>query len=297
MREILEEDTAPAREREALPDELARRLQCPRCGRGALSPERDALSCQACGVRFPIRDGRFPDFLSDAERTAMEREIAFWRDSIGEHVYQDESEESYRHWAELLGTSPSDAAIEIGCGSGALLSRLEAGLKVGIDPAKNLLVPTHGFFGFVCNACHLPFKDGTFDLAYFKHSLHHVEDKRRGFDEAVRITRPGGRLVIIEPNASHPQRRLISNPRSIFRTTRLLTRFIGPVETFQTMDELLAWAKESRLDCEAAQFTESEYDRLTVRQALQKIYARVLKPVLPEKYLHPNYFLSFRKPA
>ena len=103
--------------------------------------------------------------------------------------------------------------------------------------------------------------------------------------------------VIIEPNASHPQRRLISNPRSIFRTTRLLTRFIGPVETFQTMDELLAWAKESRLDCEAAQFTESEYDRLTVRQALQKIYARVLKPVLPEKYLHPNYFLSFRKPA
>jgi hypothetical protein len=113
----------------------------------------------------------------------------------------------------------------------------------------------------------------------------------------VRIARPGGRLVIIEPNASHPQRRLISNPRSIFRTTRLLTRFIGPVETFQTMDELLAWAKELHLDCETARLTGSDYDRLTVRQALQKIYARLLRPVLPEKYRHPNYFISLRKRA
>jgi ubiquinone/menaquinone biosynthesis C-methylase UbiE/uncharacterized protein YbaR (Trm112 family) len=288
--------TESARAPEAISSELLSLLQCPRCA-GALGRGAGSLSCLKCGTAFPIRDGRFPDFLSDEERAALEREIAFWRDSIGEHVYQDESEGSYRRWAEQLGASPSDAVIEIGCGSGALLTRLAARLKVGIDPAKNLLVPTQGFAGFLGSAGHLPFRDASFNLVYFKHSLHHVEDKRRAFDEAVRITRRGGRLVIIEPNASHPQRRLISNPKSIFRTTHLLTRFIGPVETFQTMEELLGWAKEHHLDCEMAQFTESEYDRLTIRQALQKIYARMLWPILPEKYLRPNYFLSFRKPA
>ena len=46
----------------------------------------------------------------------------------------------------------------------------------------------------------LPFADATFDVVFSHEVLEHVRDDRRSAQELVRVTRPGGRVVIFVPN-------------------------------------------------------------------------------------------------
>ena len=274
---------------------LIDKLLCPLC-RGDLScAQAEIVECIRCKAVFPIAQERFVDFLTTEDRKRLQREIEFWQAHYQGKVYQDECEESYQRIMERMGVCESDEILEIGCGSGALLKRLPAKLKVGIEPVIGLLSATEGFDAVVGNAERLPFKDETFDLVYFKHSLHHVEIKELAIREALRITRPGGRLMVCEPNLLHPQRRAIANPNNVFRRWHILTRFMGPVETFQTEDEVVSLSEKYGGIWDSTHYYESLYDRLTLFQALQRIYSRVLKPVLSEKLLLPNYFILFRK--
>ncbi len=49
------------------------------------------------------------------------------------------------------------------------------------------------------NALDLPFGDGEFDLAWTQHISMNIEDKAAMFAEMVRVTRPGGQVVIYDP--------------------------------------------------------------------------------------------------
>jgi SAM-dependent methyltransferase len=50
----------------------------------------------------------------------------------------------------------------------------------------------------------LPFPAASFDLAFSHEVLEHVADDRAAAAEMVRVTRPGGRLVIFVPNRLYP---------------------------------------------------------------------------------------------
>jgi SAM-dependent methyltransferase len=289
----------PVEVKQAAPLALAEvaKLRCMKCGTGKLLQRSERLACRDCAASYPIDDGRFPDFLTEGDRRALEAELAFWAANFEGVEYQDESEASYQSWVQSIQSRPTDDVVELGCGSGALLKRLPARVRVGLEPAVSLLRPSNGFLGVLGTAHSMPFQSEAFDVVLFKHALHHVQDKRKGFLEAARILRPGGKLVIIEPNAEHPQRRIISSPGSLLRRTGIFSRFIGPVETFQALPELLRWAGESGLTVDSSYYCESHYDRLTVRQALQRAYSASLKRLVPDRWLYPNYFVSFRKPG
>jgi ubiquinone/menaquinone biosynthesis C-methylase UbiE len=274
------------------------KLRCPRCRNGiALSVQQQSLQCPSCHQQFHLTDNRFPDFLTPQDRQALDQELAFWKHHFtGTTAYHDESAESYQGWATLFGLTGQEDVLEIGCGSGALLGTLPARLRVGLEPVETLLLPSRGFDGVIGNALDLPFQDASFDVVYFKHSLHHVTSKDVAFIEAIRVLRPSGKLVVIEPNAAHPYRRLISHPDSALRKYKILVKFISPVETFQTADELLAWAEKKGLSTERLLYRESSYERLSFKQRLQKIYRILCAPILPAKYRYPNYFILFRKP-
>ncbi len=51
----------------------------------------------------------------------------------------------------------------------------------------------------ICDAQALPFADASFDNIVMFDVLHHVERPRRFFEEARRVLRPGGRVVLMEP--------------------------------------------------------------------------------------------------
>ncbi len=272
-------------------------LRCPACKRGTLSAQTQPWVCASCHETFPLINERFPDFLTPSDREKLKEELHFWEEHEANHpgAYQDESESSYQKLAAWMNSSENARVLDIGCGSGALLKRIPSKTKMGVEPSENLLKHAEGFFGVISTAGNLPFQDGSFDLVFFKHSLHHVQDKSAAIQEAARVLKKGGRLIVIEPNADHPQRRMISDPNSAFRRHRILTRFIGPVETFQTLDEVVREADRAGLQKTRQVWFQSDYDQLTLRQFLQRAYAWFGRLILPAKWVYPNYFLEFIK--
>jgi len=99
--------------------------------------------------------------------------------------------------------------LDVGCGGGSLaLSLARAGAEVtGVDPnpaaleTARRLVTGAGFREAGAEA--LPFEAAAFDAVVFLNSLHHVPVPAmdRALDEARRVLRPVGPLVVLEPLA------------------------------------------------------------------------------------------------
>lgn len=56
----------------------------------------------------------------------------------------------------------------------------------------------------VADGHRLPFGDGTFDATFCFGTLHHLTAPKIGVGEIVRVTRPGGRVALMEPNWKFP---------------------------------------------------------------------------------------------
>ena len=109
-------------------------------------------------------------------------------------------------WA-MQGFSPSGEALEIGSGSGAMAAQLLRKfprLRIVATDYDTDMVATAGrrlaSFGERAqsqrvDAVALPFPDGSFDLVLSFAMLHHVTNWRKAVAEAVRMLRPGGRLL------------------------------------------------------------------------------------------------------
>jgi SAM-dependent methyltransferase len=117
---------------------------------------------------------------------------------------------------EVLRPKPGKRILDIGCGTGTA----EAGLVrlrmsqvqfFGVDRLVHRLAEarqrTRGMNARVgyaaADACHLPFRDDTFDSTFCVAVLQHVQDLEMAVAEFARVTRPGGRVLVVEPdNAS-----------------------------------------------------------------------------------------------
>jgi SAM-dependent methyltransferase len=112
---------------------------------------------------------------------------------------------------ELLGLHPTDAVLELGCGSGRLLSqvaaRVQRGFAAGIDPSplmvrharfRNRRFVERGLLDVAAGASSdlSRFGDARFDAVFGLHVVYFWSAPARDLAEIRRVLRPGGRLVL-----------------------------------------------------------------------------------------------------
>lgn len=101
--------------------------------------------------------------------------------------------------------------LDIGCGSGFFTRPLGQGFKevhgVDINPESiaefNELAPPR-FTGHLLHSTELPFRAGYFDRILSIETLEHVADLAAVAQEAARVTRIGGDLILTVPNRWYP---------------------------------------------------------------------------------------------
>ena len=105
--------------------------------------------------------------------------------------------------ARTLGPIEDRLILDLGCGKGRFASHLVAsGARVvGLDLSTAMLGQARGLDRVKASARRLPFGDQTFDAVVAIEVLEHVGTIDGVLDEARRVLKPGGRLVIIDKNA------------------------------------------------------------------------------------------------
>jgi len=103
-----------------------------------------------------------------------------------------------------------DRVLDVACGPGVVLGVLAPRVRfaAGVDLTAAMLAQARQRFAASPGvrapalvrgeAAQLPFRDGAFSLAVTTFALHHFGDARRVVREMVRVTAPGGRVVIAD---------------------------------------------------------------------------------------------------
>lgn len=123
----------------------------------------------------------------------------------------------HRRWKSrlirLASIQPGESALDVCCGTGDVAFALaRAGARVtGLDFSNPMLEVarrrdiSRSMNWLQGDALALPFPDAAFDVVTVAYGLRNMSDVDKGLDELLRVTRPGGRVLILEfgkpPNA------------------------------------------------------------------------------------------------
>jgi len=96
-----------------------------------------------------------------------------------------------------LKIKKQEILLDVGCGTGIFADEFNC-IKVGVDPAINLL--NQGKNAFYIQACaeHLPFKDSSFDFVVSVTAVHNFKDIRKGLEEIKRVSKQNIALSILK---------------------------------------------------------------------------------------------------
>jgi phosphatidylethanolamine/phosphatidyl-N-methylethanolamine N-methyltransferase len=159
-----------------------------------------------------------------------------------------------RVFSFLPELTPGARLLLDGVGTGADLQFVPANVHpVGVDLVEPMLRRVHTRSGIalplgLMNAERLAFLDGSFEVVVLSLLLSVVQDGAQAFHEAVRVTRPGGYLLVFDkfaPAGRKPSRmrRLLNVATSAIGTdiTRCLDDFVAaqPVEIIRADRSLL----------------------------------------------------------
>jgi SAM-dependent methyltransferase len=130
--------------------------------------------------------------------------------------------------AQRVLAQAGERLLEIGCGEGANLHHLRAdgARRFGVDfscEKASFARNATGASTVTADGARLPFTDGCFDVVLIRDVLHHVPEPQTVLAEARRVLRPGGRILLVEPNRNSPliwaQALMVPAERAVLRST------------------------------------------------------------------------------
>ena len=121
--------------------------------------------------------------------------------------------DDYPQMLAELEKEPFDAVLDVGCGTGAVLALLHekypdrryVGLDLTpemIEVARTKVAPGMEFV--VGDAENMPFDEASFDAVLCSNSFHHYPNPAAFLAGALRVLRPGGRLILRDYTSSDP---------------------------------------------------------------------------------------------
>ncbi len=145
----------------------------------------------------------------DSERDSNRNSLT----GIYDHRFSElDREKKARVWQVVVEdffqryVTPNDTVLDVGCGFGEFLNHLHCKRRIGVDAnpdGARYVAPGVEFHeGDVRNLAFLG--NGEVDVVFASNLLEHLETKRdvdQLVEEARRVLRPGGQLILLGPNA------------------------------------------------------------------------------------------------
>lgn len=190
-----------------------------------------------------------------------------WKDKLEEKVWQDIKYYQKAKKASLDTRHPgivvlkdlaskAKGILDLGCGEGTKLNYIADKGKegVGVDistTALRLARSSYPRLKFIkADLESLPFKNGQFDLVYSAFVLEHLDSPEKVIDEAIRVTKEGGKLVFIAPNFGAPNR--ASPPFEGSRRIKLIKGFFLDLLGLFRKQKHLNWTKVNPISLSGA---------------------------------------------
>ncbi len=158
-------------------------------------------------------------------------------DFVNPFFYSDEMRKKVVDMAKLKN---EDKVVEVGCGTGftttEIVKRVGEKRVTAVDLTPEQMIKAVKKFpkaNFVRgDAENLPFRDETFDAAISAGSIEYWPNPQKGIEEMARVTKPGGRVVILAPRKPDGY---------------LARKFAESIMLFPTTEECIEWYKEAGL--------------------------------------------------
>ncbi len=142
---------------------------------------------------------------------------------------------------EMADVTSDCFVLEVGCGTGftteGIVSKVRDENVVAVDltpeqlTKATLKLPKVNYL--LGDAENLPFKDNTFDAAISAGSIEYWPNPQKGIEEMARVTKSGGRVVILAP-------RKPDNP--------LVRKFAESIMLFPSTQQCVAWFTRAGLN-------------------------------------------------
>ncbi|MEM1321857.1 MAG: class I SAM-dependent methyltransferase [Bacteroidota bacterium] len=175
---------------------------------------------------MPLDTNRFKAIIDYYDKTRFDYNVAwdssefpavhfgFYDENADKH--SDALQNTNQVLANLARVKAGDYVLDAGCGRGGScfwLAQNRRAKTIGITPVQSQIdecrqnaidrkLEAQCQFE-LADYCHTPFKDEQFDVIWACESLCHADQKRDFYQEAFRLLRPGGRLVMAEYMRRH----------------------------------------------------------------------------------------------